>query len=65
MYRALMRAMRDTGIPGHVLIGDTMKDEELAALANQKVFFFCRIRTGKALQASLNTSGRSPWERTS
>ena len=40
MYRALMRAMRDTGIPGHVLIGDTMKDEELAALANQKVFFF-------------------------
>jgi len=40
VYRALMRAMRDTGIPGHVLIGDTMKEEELAALANKKVFFF-------------------------
>jgi len=40
MYRALMRTMRDTGIPGHVLIGDTVKDEELVALAGQKVFFF-------------------------
>ena len=40
MYRALMRAMRDIGISGHVLIGDAMKDEELSALASQKVFFF-------------------------
>jgi hypothetical protein len=40
MYRALMRAMRDIGISGHVLIGDTAKDEELAGLGDQKVFFF-------------------------
>ena len=58
-YRALMRAMRDTGISGHVLIGDTVKDEELAGLAGQKVFFFYRTLTGKTLQASSNASGRS------
>ncbi|MDD1689326.1 MAG: hypothetical protein LUQ66_01540 [Methanoregula sp.] len=40
MYKALMRAMRDTGVAGHVLVCDTMDDAELAALARQKVFFF-------------------------
>ena len=40
MYRALMRAMRDTGVPAHVLICDTMQVTELTALANQKAFFF-------------------------
>ena len=40
MYRALMRTMRDTGVFGHILICDTMQVTELAALANQKAFFF-------------------------
>ena len=39
-YRTLMRAMRDVGVAGHVLICDNMEDAELAALARQKVFFF-------------------------
>jgi len=39
-YRAIMRAMRDTGVAGHVLIADRMMDTELGALARQKVFFF-------------------------
>jgi hypothetical protein len=40
MYRALMRAMRDTGVPAHVLVCDEMKLTELVALADQKAFFF-------------------------
>ena len=40
MYRALTRAMRDTGVPAHVLVCDTMDDAELAALSSQKIFFF-------------------------
>jgi hypothetical protein len=40
IYKTLMRAMRDTGVAGHVLICDTAEDAELAALARQKVFFF-------------------------
>lgn len=40
VYRTLMRAMRDTGISGHVLVCDDADDAELAALARQKVFFF-------------------------
>jgi hypothetical protein len=39
-YRTLLRAMRDTGVPGHVLICEEMQEAELAALARQKVFFF-------------------------
>jgi len=39
-YRTLMRAMRDTGVAGHVLIADRVDDAELASLARQKVFFF-------------------------
>jgi hypothetical protein len=40
MYNTLMRVMRDTGVAGHVLIGDTMDSAELSRLARQKVFFF-------------------------
>jgi hypothetical protein len=40
VYRAMMRAMRDAGIAGHVLIGEYADDAELARLARQKVFFF-------------------------
>jgi hypothetical protein len=38
--KTLMRAMRDTGVPGHVLISERAEEAELAALARQKVFFF-------------------------
>ena len=40
IYQDLMRAMRDIGVSGHVLICDTMQEAELASLARQKIFFF-------------------------
>jgi hypothetical protein len=42
-FRSLMRAMRDTGIAGHVLVCDHMEEAELAALCRQKVFFFAPV----------------------
>ena len=39
-YRTIMRTMRDTGVAGHVLVADTMDDDELASLAREKAFFF-------------------------
>jgi len=39
-YRMLMRAQRDAGIAGHVLIGDKADDAEITRLARQNVFFF-------------------------
>jgi len=39
-YRTVMRAMRDTGVAGHVLICDAMDNTELAALSRQNCFFF-------------------------
>ena len=39
-YRTIMRAMRDSGVAGHVLIGDRMDEAELAVLSRQNVFFF-------------------------
>lgn len=39
-YRTILRAMRDTGVDGHVLICDTIDREELSALVQPKVFFF-------------------------
>ncbi|MDP2797619.1 MAG: hypothetical protein Q8N94_08950 [Methanoregula sp.] len=39
-YGSLMRAMRDIGIAGHVLICDKADEMEIAALAALKVFFF-------------------------
>ena len=39
-YRTILRAMRDTGVPGHVLIADRMDEYELASLARQNTFFF-------------------------
>lgn len=39
-YRTIMRAMRDTGVAGHILIGDTLDREEFGALVWQKAFFF-------------------------
>lgn len=42
-YRTILRAMRDTGVAGHILIADRPDDAELAALARQKVFFFAPL----------------------
>lgn len=39
-YRSLMRAMRDAGCGGHVLVCDRIDEAEVAALARKKVFFF-------------------------
>lgn len=39
-YSTLIRAMRDIGIAGHVLICDKADEMEIAALAALKVFFF-------------------------
>lgn len=39
-YRKMMRNMRDAGIGGHVLMGKTAVESEVAALARKKVFFF-------------------------
>jgi hypothetical protein len=39
-YGSLMRAMRDIGIAGHVLICDKADEMEIVALAALKVFFF-------------------------
>ena len=39
-YRTLMRAMRDEGIGGHVLLCETVEEQEISRLAGKKVFFF-------------------------
>lgn len=39
-YRTMMRAMRDTGVAGHVLVADRPPEDEVASLARQKVFWF-------------------------
>ena len=40
VYSTILRTMRDTGVAGHVLVAETMDDDELASLAREKVFFF-------------------------
>lgn len=49
-YGSLMRAMRDIGIAGHVLIGDKAEEMEIVALAWQKVFFFQPDANRKSLE---------------
>jgi len=39
-YRTLMRAMRDEGIGGHVLICNRVDEQEISRLVGKKVFFF-------------------------
>jgi hypothetical protein len=39
-YRTIMRAMRDAGIGGHVLLCSTMDMAEISLLARDNVFFF-------------------------
>jgi len=40
IYKTILRAMRDMGVSGHVVICDRVADAECAALARQNVFFF-------------------------
>jgi hypothetical protein len=49
-YRTLMRAMRDAGTAGHVLICERAEEMEIAALARQKVFFFQQAPDRTALE---------------
>ena len=49
-YSSLMRAMRDIGIAGHVLIGDKAEEMETVAFAGQKVFFFQPDADRKSLE---------------
>jgi len=39
-YRTLMRAMRDAGIGGHVIICDRVEETEISILSGKKIFFF-------------------------
>jgi hypothetical protein len=39
-YGTILRAMRDTGVAGHILIADRMNEAEIASLARDKVVFF-------------------------
>lgn len=39
-YRSILRAMRDIGVDGHVLLCDQIEEAELIALNHAKVFFF-------------------------
>lgn len=49
-YSSLMRAMRDIGIAGHVLICNKAEEMEIVALAAQKVFFFQPETDRKSLE---------------
>ena len=48
-YQEMMRAMRDAGIAGHVLLCERSDGEELETLAGRRVFFFTRDQTKKSL----------------
>lgn len=52
-YQEMMRAMRDAGTAGHVLLYEKPLGEELEALADRKVFFFSRHQTKKSLSLLL------------
>jgi hypothetical protein len=58
LYRSAMRAMRDAGAGGHVLICDRAGEQELAALARQKVFFFNPAPQGEDLGLLLEYQDR-------
>jgi hypothetical protein len=48
-YQVMMRAMRDAGVAGHVLLCEKPDEEELEALAGRKAFFFSHDQTKKSL----------------
>ncbi|MEN6395135.1 MAG: hypothetical protein ABFC78_01470 [Methanoregula sp.] len=48
-YRTVMRAMRDAGIGGHVLICEKINEAEIALLARENVFFFPTVPDKESL----------------
>lgn len=48
-YRGVMRAMRDGGITGHVLLNEKPSGEELEALAGRNVIFFSKDQKKESL----------------
>jgi hypothetical protein len=52
-YKTLLREMRDAGITGHILIGDTAGEEEVAALARQNVVFYVPEPDRQSLEIQL------------
>ena len=52
-YRTIMRAMRDTGVAGHVLVAGCPPEDEIASLARQKVFWFIPSPDRESLAAVL------------
>jgi hypothetical protein len=52
-YRTIMRAMRDAGIAGHMIIGDVADDAEISGLAHPNVFFFFPKQNREILQCVL------------
>lgn len=53
VYQTLLRWQRDAGLNSHVLICETIRREELEALARQKVFFFSPALNRKSLSLLL------------
>ncbi|KQC05656.1 MAG: hypothetical protein APR53_06895 [Methanoculleus sp. SDB] len=53
VFARLMREMRDSGVAGHVLIGDGFTSIELEDLAGKKVFFFAPGGTGRTIERIL------------
>jgi hypothetical protein len=48
-YRQILRAMRDAGAGGHVLLGDTVHEDEMEHLAGPRTSFFFPGLTGEDL----------------
>jgi len=57
-YRTLMRAMRDAGIAGHVLVCETADDAEITRLARQNVFFFFPHQDRESLECLMEHQQR-------
>lgn len=52
-YRQIMRAMRDSGAYGHVLLGERILEDEMEHLAGPRTFFFSPDLPGEDLPALL------------
>jgi len=60
VYRRFLRAMRDAGAGGHVLICGTAEEGDLEMLAGRKVFFFPADRTPDSLARLLEYQREVP-----
>lgn len=56
-YRQILRAMRDAGAGGHVLLGETVHEEELEHLAGPRTSFFFPDLTEEDLPVLLEAQG--------